>query len=34
MKLNVPAFVGVPLTTPALLKLKPSGNAPHTMLQV
>ena len=34
MKLNVPAFVGVPLTRPALLKLKPPGNAPHTMLQV
>jgi hypothetical protein len=29
VKLKVPAFVGVPLNTPAVLKLVPPGNAPE-----
>ena len=34
MKLKVPALVGVPPTRPVLPRLKPSGSAPQTRLQV
>src|SRR5262245_27304923 len=34
LKLKVPAFVGVPLKTPPLLRLKPLGNAPKSSAQV
>ena len=34
VKLLVPAAVGVPLMTPALLKLKPAGSVPELTDQV
>ena len=34
VKSNVPAAVGVPETTPALLKLKPPGKLPLDIAQV
>ena len=34
VKLDVPTVVGVPVSAPPLLKLKPLGNVPAEMLQV
>ena len=34
LKLNAPAFVGVPLRTPPLLKVSPLGKAPESSDQV
>ena len=33
VKLDWPALVGVPLIVPALLKLRPAGNAPDAIVQ-